>query len=60
LHSCDNCCNENNLEEEIPTNKKDTKKFFFANWIDIVYLFDIRLLESNLFLSAYANPHGTD
>lgn len=36
------------------------QKYFFANWIDIIYMFDMRMFESNLFLQAMANPHGSE
>lgn len=47
---------ENSSEKGI----KLEKKYYFANWIDIIYLFDLRLIESNLYLQALSNPHGSD
>jgi hypothetical protein len=43
------------IEEDSVHSEEDgvqKQKYFFTNWMEIVYLFDLRLIESNLYLQA--------
>jgi hypothetical protein len=49
-----NCIEEENLSQisdiDSKISKKKSKILYLTSWIDIIYLFDSRIIESNLYL----------
>ena len=38
------------IEEDSSHDEGERQNLIFAKWMDIIYLFDLRLIDSNLFL----------